>query len=109
MKVVFEGLSIDFLRGRFDSLEDIRGVPIMDLMGEMIFMGPAREAHIHLHQMELQFGSDKKVNSEIHTQYTKKQVIDSPDLFFFSWILTVIKMGKWAIGAPSLLGKGPDE
>jgi hypothetical protein len=25
--------------------------------------------------MELQFGSDKKVNSEIHTQYTKKQVI----------------------------------
>jgi len=50
----------------------------------MIFMSPAREAHIHLYQVEHQFGSDKKVNSEIHIQHTKKQVIDSPDLFFFA-------------------------
>src|SRR4030067_3847449 len=83
MKVVRERLPIDFLRGRFDSLEDIRGFSKMHPMGEMIFMSPAREAHIHLHQIKLQLGSDKKVNSEIHTQHTKKQVIDSPDLFFF--------------------------
>jgi hypothetical protein len=82
MDVILECFSIDFLRGRFDSLENIRGFPIMDSMGEMIFMSPAREAHIHLHQMELQFGSDKKVNSEIHAPHTKKQVIDAPDLFF---------------------------
>ncbi len=83
MDVILECFSIDFLRGRFDPLEDIRGFPKMDPMGEIMFMGPAREAHIHLHQIELQLGSDKKVNSEIHTPHTKKQVIDSPDLFFF--------------------------
>jgi hypothetical protein len=82
MKVVLEGLSIDFLRGRFDSLEDIRGFPKKDLMGEMIFMSPARKARIHLRQVECQSRSDKEVNSEIHASHTKKQVIDSPDLFF---------------------------
>jgi hypothetical protein len=56
----------------------------MDRMGEMIFMSPAREAHIHLYQIERQFRSDEKVNSEIHTSHTKKQVLDSKiDLFFF--------------------------
>jgi hypothetical protein len=81
-------------------------------MGEMIFMSPAREAHIHLHQIKLQLGSDKKVNSEIHTQHTKKQVIDSPDLFFFPLDTDRHlrgQKGNRAIGAPSLLGKGPDE
>jgi hypothetical protein len=72
-------------------------------------MSPAREAHIHLHQEERRIGSDKKVNSEIHAPHTKKQVLDSLDLFFFSWILTVIQKGKRAIGAPSLPWKGPDE
>ena len=92
MKVVLECLPIDFLRGRFDSLEDIRGFPKMNSMGEMIFMSTAREADIHLHQVEPQIRSDKKVNSEIHTSHTKKQVINSADLFFFShWILTVIQ------------------
>jgi hypothetical protein len=55
----------------------------MDPMGEMIFMSPAREADIHLNQVERQIRSDKKVNSEIHTSYTKKQVINSADLSFF--------------------------
>jgi hypothetical protein len=83
MEVIRECLSIDFLRGRFDSLENIRGFPNMDRMGEMVFMSPAREAHIHLHQVEFKLGSDKKVNSEIHPSHTKKQVPDSIDLFLF--------------------------
>jgi hypothetical protein len=98
MKVARERLPIDFLRGRFDSLEDIRGFPKMDLMGEMIFMSPAREAHIHLHQIELQLGSDKKVNSEIHTQHTKKQVILHRTCSFSPWILTVIQKSNRAKG-----------
>jgi hypothetical protein len=65
----------------------------MDPMGEMIFMSPAREAHIHLRQEERQIGSDKKVNSEIHAPHTKKQVIDSPDLFFLS--LDTGRHSKW--------------
>jgi hypothetical protein len=53
-------------------------------------MSPAREAYVHLRQIELQLGSDKKVNSEIHTQHTKKQVIIRQTCSSFPWILTVI-------------------
>jgi hypothetical protein len=36
-------------------------------MGEMVLMGPAREAHIHLYQIEFQFRSDKEVYPKIHS------------------------------------------
>src|SRR5512135_2390303 len=80
MKVVIEGLPVDFLRGRLDSLKDIRGFPKMDPVGQIIFMSPAGEAHIDLYKVERQIRSDQKVNSEIHGSHTKKQVLDYADL-----------------------------
>ncbi len=74
MKVVFKGLPVDFLRGRLESLQDIRGRPKVDPVGQIIFMSPAGEAHIHLYQAERQIRRDQKVNSEIHGSHTKKQV-----------------------------------
>ncbi len=82
MKVVFKGLPVDFLRGRLDSPKDIRGLPKVDPVGQIIFMSPAGEAYIHLYQVERQIRSDQKVNSEIHGSHTKKQVPDSADLSF---------------------------
>jgi hypothetical protein len=106
MEVVRECLSVDFLRGRFDSLEDIRGFPKIDRMGEMIFMSPAREADIHFRQVEFQLGGDQKVNSEIHTSHTKKQVMIHQTCFF-PWGITHRLRGQW--GPFPFLGKGPKE
>jgi hypothetical protein len=67
MKIIFKCLAVNFSRGPFDSSEDIRRLSETDQMGEMVLMGPAREAHIRLYQIEFQFRSNKEVDPEIHS------------------------------------------
>jgi hypothetical protein len=100
VKVVLKCLSVDFSRGPFDPSEDIRRLSETDQMGEMILMGTAGEAYIHLHQVEFQLGSDKKIDSEIHSQNIKKQVLD---LFF------LVNSLSHETEAPFLLGRELDE
>ena len=66
----------------------------MDRMGKMIFMSPARKAHIHLRQVEHQLRSDKKVNSEIHAHTQKNRSSIHQTCSFSPWVLTVIREGK---------------
>jgi hypothetical protein len=67
VKVILECLSVNFLRDPFDPFKNIRGLSEMDKMGKMIFMGSSREPHIHFHQIKFQLGSDKKIDTEIHS------------------------------------------
>jgi hypothetical protein len=66
VKVVLKGFSIDFSRSPFNPPEDVRGLAEMNQMGKVILIGPSGEAHIHLHQIKLQSGSDEEVDPEIH-------------------------------------------
>jgi hypothetical protein len=73
VKIFPKGFAIDSLGGGFNPAENIRGLPEVNEMGEIVLMGAAGESHIDLHHISLEFLCDEKIDPEIQDSSQKQK------------------------------------
>jgi hypothetical protein len=65
VKIFPKGFAIDSLGGGFNPAENIRGLPEMNEVGEIVLMGATGKSHIDLHHVDSRFLRDEEIDPEI--------------------------------------------